>query len=183
MTYSVLGRIKIPAEAVVPLLIGVGCLLVLLFAGSTLVSWKERNPKGASIFGLIIGAVCYGFAIYTLGKVFTEEFENDAVHQGVQVVTMFDGPIAGFLAIVGTLMWKFGNQKWPAAGLGGLIGVALIAKPFVYPLAHRFESEVYKRDMMDLEHIAFYGPGIVVAVVALIVALSLSQPATASPNR
>jgi hypothetical protein len=47
----------------------------------------------------------------------------------------------------------------------------MIAKPFVWPVMRSWErGPVYPRGMTDPEHLMFWGPGVVVIVVALIAA-------------
>jgi hypothetical protein len=173
-------HIKIPKEAVVPLLVGLGILLVMLFAGTALASWKRNHPKGAQIFGLVMALGLTGVAAYRLAVLVPQGDENDRVHEGIQLVTMFDGPIVGFLAAIGVIMWRYANQRWVALGTGLVIGIALFAKPFIAPLSNIWDGHARQRGTMDLEHIAFFAPGVILIIVALIVALP--KPAVAAPR-
>ncbi len=165
-------RIQIPAEAVVPLLVACAVVLVLVFAGSGLQAWKAKHPKSATIVGAIVAVGLTGVAGYFLGKVLTETLQRHPVHEGIVLVGFFEGPIIGFCGAVAAIMWRFANQRWLAVVTGLGLGAALIAKPLVWPLAAKGgDGTLYDWDMMDPEHLSFFGPGIVVIIVALVVGL------------
>ncbi|MBS1119358.1 MAG: hypothetical protein H6Q90_1586 [Deltaproteobacteria bacterium] len=170
-------HIKLPSEAIVPLLVGAGILLVMVFAGAALADWKRKHPQGARIFGLGMALGLTGVAAYRLALMLPQGDENDRVHEGIQLVTMFDGPIVGFLAAIGVVMWRYTNQRWIALGTGLVIGLALFAKPFIAPLSHIWDGHARQWGNLDLEHIAFFAPGLVLVIVALVVALP--KPAVA----
>jgi hypothetical protein len=162
-------RIPIPAEAIVPLLIGIAALLVLLFAGASLKAWKEKNPGVATKVGMVLALACTGFALYTVIKVFPEIDMRSRTLPVVQHVEFFDGPTAGFLALIGAILWSFANQKWIGVATGSAIGLALLLKPFVFPLRRSVGDRTW--GLIDPEHLAFLGPGLAVAIVVVIVAI------------
>jgi hypothetical protein len=173
---DVLARIKIPAEAIVPMLIGLVALLVLIFAGAALADWKVRNPKPAKITGLVFAIGLTGFALFKLIMVVPQTDENDPIHEGVYNVTLFDGPILGFCALVAVIMWGYAGMRKVALGFGLAVAAAMIAKPLVWPMFHHYTSSTsdYKghlRDFTDLEHLGFTGPAIAVLIAALVVGL------------
>ena len=55
--------------------------------------------------------------------------------------------------------------------VGAGIGVIMMMKPFVWPVIRVTEYGSSARDMMDPEHIMFFGPGLFAIIVALIAAL------------
>lgn len=165
-------RIPIPAEAVIPLLIACGVLLVLGFAGSGLQSWKAKHSKSATIVGIIIAVVLTGVAGYFLGKVLIETRQRHPIYDGITLVGFFEGPIIGFCGAVATIMWRFANQRWIALVTGLGIGAALIAKPLVWPLWRKsYDGTIREWGLVDPEHLSFLVPGIVVVIVALVVGL------------
>lgn len=165
-------KIPIPAEAVVPILIGIVALLVLIFAGGALATWKDKNPAVATKVGMAIALACTGYAIYTLARVVPETDMNDRIHNGIQNVGFLDGPIAGFLGIIGAILWRYANQRWIALGSGGLIAIALLIKPLVFPLRHWYKDSAHVWGLIDPEHLSFLGPGVAVAIAALVAGLS-----------
>jgi hypothetical protein len=165
-------RIPIPAEAVVPLLIACGVLLVLGFASSGLQSWKVKHSRSATIVGILLAVGLTGVAGYFLGKVLMETSQRHPIYDGIVLVGFIEGPIIGICGAVATIMWRFANQRWIALVTGLGIGALLIAKPLVWPLwAKGYDGSHHEWGLMDPEHLSFLGPGIVVVIVALVVGL------------
>jgi hypothetical protein len=166
-------HIKIPAEAVVPLLIGVGALLVLVFAGGALASWKERNPKAASTFGLVMAVIMTGISIYFLTRCLWNQMDPN--NEGTGQLQFMDPPIAGFMAACGAAFWRMGEQPKVALAIGILIGGLMLIKPWVWPVISDFYGGgthyVHARGLLDPEHAEFVGSGIVVLVTGLIAGL------------
>jgi hypothetical protein len=158
--------IKIPAEAVVPLLIGTAALLVLLFAGSALASWKAKSPGAASKFGLVVAILLTGASIYFLARGLTNQ--SDPNNEGTGQINFTDAPIAGFLGAVSAAFWRMANLQIGSAIVGVGIGGLMLVKPFVWPVIVTYDGHSRQRGMMDPEHIMFLGPAIVVIVVALV---------------
>lgn len=158
--------IKIPPEAVIPLAIGVAALVMLLFFGSKLAEWKARSPGAASQFALIAATVLTAAALYFLLRCVTNQ--NDPNNDLPGNINFTDAPIAGFLAAIGTAFWRMADQRAVTlvAGLG--IGAVMIAKSFIWPVISIGPTWNKSRDLIDPEHIMFWGPGVVVVVVALI---------------
>jgi hypothetical protein len=172
-TVTALARIKIsvPPEAVLPLAIGIGALLVLLFAGAALQSWKERKPAAARAVGTIAALLLSGYAIYVAVSLLPNKY-IDLGPPDQAPISLADGPILGFTALMATLMWGFAGQRWVALGFGGVIGVALVLKPFVMPLVTYFSSGSERaRVISDPDTISILGPGIAVLIAALVVGL------------
>lgn len=169
-------RIPIPAEAVVPLLIAVGVILVLLFAGSGLQTWKAKHPKGARIGGAIFAIALMAGSIYFLSKTLIETNQRDPVYKGIVLVGFIEGPLAGGFGAIAAVLWGFANQRWIALATGVGIGAALIAKPLVWPLMHEsYNGDMHQWGLMDPEHLSFTGPGIVCLIVGLAVGLRRSS--------
>ncbi|MEO8706775.1 MAG: hypothetical protein ABI867_42505 [Kofleriaceae bacterium] len=177
----VLARIKIPAEAVIPLLIGFAALLVLLFAGAALKTWKDKHPKPARITGVVFAVGLAGFTLFKVVTLVPQTDENDRVYQGVYNVTLFDGPILGFCALMAVIFWGYAGLRKVALGFGLVVAAAMVAKPFIWPLFHHYSgsggSGGRARSVMDLEHLGFIGPGIAVLVAALVVGLGRDRVA------
>ena len=170
---TVLAKIKIevPPEAIVPLLIGMAILLVLIFAGAALQDWKERKPKAARTVGTIFAVLLSGYALYVFVTIMPNKY-IDLGPPDQPPISLADGPILGFTAVIATLMWRFANQRWIALGFGGVIGVALILKPFVMPFVTWFSSGSERaRVISDPDTLSLLGPGVAVLIAALIAGL------------
>jgi len=163
--------IKVPAEAVVPLVIGMFTLGVLIFAGATLVSWKTKHPRAALIVGLVIAIALSAFVLYKAAVLIPEKY-IDLGPPDHPPISLADGPILGFTTVIATLFWRFANQRWVALGLGTGLGVALIAKPFVLPLAIYFSSGSERACVpSDPDTLSIVGPGVACLIAGLIVGL------------
>ena len=170
---SVLAKIKIeiPPEAIVPVLIGIVTLLILIFAGAALADWKERRPKVAVTTGLVLAVALTGYVIYEAAMLLPEKY-IDLGPPGHPPISLADGPILGFSAIIATLFWRFANQPKVSLALGVLLGVALIAKPFVIPLYSYFSSGSERaRGLTDPDTISILGPGVATLIAGLMVGL------------
>ncbi len=168
-------RISIPPEAVLPLAIGIGALLVLLFAGAALQSWKERKPAAARTVGTIAAVLMSGYAIYLAVFLLPNKY-IDLGPADQAPISLADGPILGFTAVMATIMWRFASQRWVALAFGGVLGVALVLKPFVMPLVTHFSSGSERaRVISDPDTISILGPGLAVLVAALV--CGLKKPA------
>lgn len=175
---SVLGvRIQVPPEAVVPIIVGGIALAVLIFAGSALASWKEKNPAAAKMFGMVVGGICMLTSIYFLSKCLLNQIDPNSDAPGAKL-EFFDPPLAALMAAIGAAFWRMGDQPKVALGIGLLVGGIMIAKPFIWPVIVTY-NESYgdrgtysrARGMLDPEHAEFIGSGIVVLVTGLIAGL------------
>ena len=170
-----LARIKLPPEAIVPLLIGVAALLVLVFAGGALAAWKERNPKAASTFGLVMASIMTIISIYFLTRCLWNQ--SDPNNEGTGQLQFMDPPIAGFMAACAAAFWKMGEQPKVSLAIGIVIGGLMILKPWIWPVivthsAYDTGKLVSRsRGLLDPEHAEFVGSGIVVLVTGLIAGL------------
>lgn len=182
---SVLGvKIQVPPEAVVPIIVGGIALAILIFAGSALASWKERNPNAAKTFGMVVGSICMITSIYFLSKCLLNQIDPN--NEGTGQLQFLDPPIAGFMAILAAMFFRMGDQPKVSLGIGLVVGGLMIAKPFVWPVIRTF-TDTYggggtssrARDIIDPEHAEFIGSGIVVLVTGLIAGLK----ARAAPPR
>jgi hypothetical protein len=170
---AVLAKIKIslPPEAILPLAIGIGVLLVLLFAGAALQSWKERKPEAAKMAGTIAALLLSGYAIYAAVSLMPNKY-IDLGPPDQPPISLADGPILGFTALMATVIWGFANQRWVALGFGAVMGIALILKPFVMPFVTWFSSGSERaRVISDPDTLSILGPGIAVLITALVVGL------------
>ena len=159
--------IKIPPEAVPPLLAGTVALIVLLFFGAKLADWKRNSPINATRFGLVVAVLLTGVAVVFLARCLTNQ--SDPNNAGTGQLSFTDPPVAGFMAALATAFWRFANQRWIALAIGVAIGALMFAKPFVWPVMRIWEDgHRYARGMLDPEHAVFLGAGIVVLVTALI---------------
>lgn len=173
-TESLLGvRIKIPPEAVVPLLIGIAALVTLLFFGSKLAEWKQRSPAAASKFGVVAAVLFTGVAIFFLIRCLANQ--SDPNNEGTGQLSFIDPPVAGFMAALATAFWRMGNQRALTFITGLGIGGLMLAKPFIWPVIRVWSAgELGRsagsrpRDLIDPEHLVFLGAGVVVIVTALI---------------
>jgi len=170
-----LARIKIPAEAVVPLLLGIVALLILIFAGSALASWKDRNPAAARTFGLVFASVMTAVSLYFLSRCLWNQMDPN--NEGTGQLNFLDPPIAGFMAACACAFWRMGDQAKVALGIGLVVGILMIIKPWVWPVISSYYSDYDKmthtraRGIIDPEHAEFIGSGIVVLVTGLIAGL------------
>ncbi len=187
VVHAVLGvRIKLPPEAIVPLLVGTAALLILVFAGSALRSWKERNPGPASMFGLVVASLCAIGAIYFLVKCVPNQMDPNS--EGTGQMSLFDAPIGGFMAALACAFFRMGGKPKLALGFGLVVGAVMIAKPFIFPVIVTY-TESYggrgtvsrSRGMLDPEHIEFVAAGIVVLITGLIAGSKPVPPVAAYP--
>ena len=167
---SVLGvRIPIPAEAVVPLLIGVVALLILVFAGSALADWKAKSPGAASKFGLGVGAILTVCALYFLFRCLTNQVDPN--NEGGGNINFTDAPTAGGMLALAAAFWRMGGQRYIALGVGIGFGALMMAKPFIWPVITTYSSPhtswSHPRDMLDPEHLMFLGPGLLAIFVGM----------------
>ena len=164
-------RISIPAEAVVPLAIGMAVLLVLVTSGAALASWKQKSPAKARMAGTICAVLLSGFAIYLAARLMPNKY-IDLGPPDQPPISLADGPILGFTTIMATLMWRFADQRKVALGFGGVIGVALMLKPFVMPFVTWFSSGSERaRVISDPDTLSILGPGVACVIAALIAGL------------
>ena len=161
--------IKIPPEAVVPLLIGVTALAILLFAGTKLAEWKTSSPASASKFGLGVAALLTAGALYMLVRCLTNQMDPNS--PGTGQINFTDAPIAGFLIGIAALFWRMGNQRFIGAGVGVGLGALMMAKPFIWPVIVVYEYNgggSRQRDLIDPEHLMFLGPGLFAIILGLV---------------
>jgi hypothetical protein len=158
--------IKIPAEAVVPLLIGSVALMVLLFAGTSLAAWKQKRPETASKVGLVVAVALTGYALYVGATIIPAKYIDHGA-PGQTTIGFLDGPIMGFTALIGALFWRFANQRWIALGVGLGIGLAMFGKPFILPLHGWYDGHEHPWHFFDPEHLSFHGPGVAVMIAGL----------------
>ena len=169
-----LGAIKIPPEAIVPLLIGITALAILVFFGSKLAEWKRRSPDAASRFGMIVAVLLTGSAVFFLTRGLTNQIDPN--NEGTGQISFTDSPIAGGLAALGAVFWRMANLRFVSviAGLG--IGGLMMIKPFVWPVIRITEYGQGPRGLNDPEHLMFLGPGLFVIIVALVAGLKARKP-------
>lgn len=181
-------RIKIPPEAVIPLLIGSAALLVLMFAGGALKAWKERSPGPASTFGLVVGALCAAGALYFLAKSIPNQIDPNS--DGTGQMSHLDPPIGAFMAALACAFFRLGGRPKISLGLGLVVGIAMLVKPFVLPVIVTYANHSsgsgggivsHARGMLDPEHLEFLASGIVLIVVALVTGARLAPPPAAYP--
>ena len=163
-------RIKIPPEAVVPLLIGLVALLILMFAGAKLADWKTSSPQSAARFGFGAAALFTAVAVYFLVRVLTNQ--SDPNNEGTGQINFTDAPVAGFMASLAAIFWRYANLRALSAAVGFGLGALMMAKPFVWPVIRVYEQGGSRaRDLIDPEHIMFLGPGLVVVIATLVCVL------------
>jgi hypothetical protein len=161
-------RISVPPEAVVPLLIGIGVLLVLVFAGAALANWKAKHPALAAKVGLIIALVLSAYVVY-MGALLMPNRYIDLGPPGHPPISLADGPIMGFLGVIATVLWRFANQRWIALGFGVIAGAALVLKPFVLPVVLHFSSDSQRAPgLADPDTLSLIGPGIAMLIAGLV---------------
>ena len=165
---ATLARIKIPAEAVIPLLLIMAAILLLVFASKGLGALHERSPQAAMILGLSLGGVASAVAIYLTVKIVPTRQANDLVHEGIQLVSLFDAVIAAFAGAVAGIMWRYAGQRWLGAGTATAIAGALIAKPFKWPLVHYWDGRGHEFSPTSETHLFFLLSGVALAVVAIL---------------
>ncbi len=188
--HAALGvRIKLPPEALVPLLVGTAALLILMFAGSALASWKQRAPKAASMFGLVVASLCAVGAIYFLVKSVPNQIDPNS--EGTGQMSLFDAPIGAFMAALACAFFRMGGKHKIALGFGLVVGIVLIAKPFILPVIVTYADHYggtasgivsRSRGLLDPEHAEFVVGGVVVLITGLITgAKPLPPPPAAYP--
>jgi hypothetical protein len=159
--------IKVPPEAVVPLLVGSAALLVLLFAGAALKDWKAKNPALAAKVGMVIAVALTGYALYLGARIVPAKYIDHGA-PGETTIGFLDGPMMGFSALIGTLFWRFANQPKVALATGLIIGLVMFVKPFILPLHGWYEGHEHPWHFFDPEHLSFHGPGLAVIIAGLI---------------
>ena len=173
--------IRLPPEAIVPLAIAILAILILVFAGNALISWRERNPRAAWLFGYAVAAIAAAAAVYLAAGVVPPTRANDPVHEGVPLVSLFDPILSAFCAAVAGVMWRFAGQKWIGCLVAVGIAAALIAKPFVRPLFSTYDGVPSTFSPTSETHLFFLLSGVALGVVALVlVAMRARSPAIPS---
>lgn len=176
-------RIQVPPEAVVPILVGSIALAILIFAGSALARWTERNPAAARMFGMITGTICLAISVFFLSRCLMNQIDPN--NEGTGQLQFLDPPIAGFMAALAAAFWRMAGQPKVSLGIGVIIGGLMIAKPWIWPVIvtwtesygdHR--TVTHARGLLDPEHAEFVGSGIVVLVTGLIAGLKAKVPPT-----
>jgi hypothetical protein len=163
--------IRLPPEAIPPLAIGLAALFVIIFFGSKLADWKARSPQHARVFGLVTGVLLTGASLYFLLHCLTNQVDPN--NEMPNRINFTDAPIAGGMAALAVVFWRFANLK-PVAGLVGAVVAALMyAKPFVWPVTRVWEvgeaeGHAYARGLMDPEHLMFLGPATLVVIVTIV---------------
>jgi hypothetical protein len=175
--------IQVPPEAVVPLVIGSLALALLIFAGSALAKWTERNPAAARKFGFAVGTICLAISIFFLSRCLANQIDPN--NEGTGQLQFLDPPIAAFMAALAAAFWRMAGQSRISLGIGLVIGGLMIAKPFIWPVIVTwsqtdggYHTVTHARGLLDPEHAEFVGSGIVVLVVGLIAGLKAKRPPT-----
>lgn len=164
-----LARIKIPPEAMIPLAIAVVALLVLIFFGSKLADWKRRAPESASTFGLAVAGVLTSCAVFFLLSCVTNQSDPNNRLANVTNINFTDAPIAGGMALLAVVFYRYANQRLVALLIGLGMAALMFAKPFVWPVMSLWDAGPGEpRDMGDPEHLMFFGPAIAIAIATVI---------------
>lgn len=133
----VLGvRISVPPGALVPLALISAALLILVGSGKQLQRWKERNPRHAAMFALVVASLCTAGAIYFLAK--CVQNQSDPNNKGTGQLSFLDPPIGAFLGALACSFFRVGEHRKIGLGLGILVGVIMIAKPLAFPVSVTF---------------------------------------------
>ncbi|MBA3537994.1 MAG: hypothetical protein H0T79_00045 [Deltaproteobacteria bacterium] len=167
-----IARIKIPAEALVPLLLIICALVILVLVGKGLGALQQANPQGARILGFVLGGFASAVAIYLTVKIVPTRQANDLVHEGIQLVSLIDAVVAAAAGAIAGVMWRYAGQRWLGAGTATAIAIALIAKPFKWPLVHYWDGVPHEFSPTSETHLFFLLSGVALAVVALILAVT-----------
>jgi hypothetical protein len=174
MPINLAVTIKIPPEAVIPLLLVCVGIIILIAFGTALASWRAKNPQTAALVGTVVAGLLTAYALYALVTIVPATY-IDRGAPGQRTLGFLDGPIAGIAALFGTIFWRYGGKRWIALGAGLAFGLVLFAKPFLLPLHSysEYSGEVHTRawDFMDPEHLSFHGPGVAVMITALVAGL------------
>jgi NADH:ubiquinone oxidoreductase subunit 6 (subunit J) len=168
---AVVARIKIPPEAIVPLLLISIAIGILLVFGAKLAEWKRKHPQSAERFGLVVAAVFTGLSVYFMLHGLTNQSDPNNRIVGVENINFTDAPIAGGMAALAAAFWRMASQRIVALLIGVGIGAVMLTKPFVWPVLSMHEGGSWPRGTMDPEHIMFLGPGLVAIIVGLIAGL------------
>jgi hypothetical protein len=171
----VVAKIVIPREAVLPLALALGALLILIFAGSALAAWRARNPGQARVVGMVLAVAFTGYAVYAAATILPAKYIDHGA-PGAKTLGFLDGPIAGFCAVMGALLWRFAGQRWIGLAVGVGLGLALFIKPFVAPLHGWYDGHEHPWHFMDPEHLSFHGPGVAAMIAGLIAGLKQPSP-------
>ncbi len=163
-----LARIQIPPEAVIPLAIATVALLVLIFFGNKLADWKRRAPEAASTFGLAVAGVLTACAVFFLLSCVTNQSDPNNRLPDVTNINFTDAPVAGGMALLAVVFYRYANQRLVALLIGVGIAALMFAKPFVWPVIITTEYGSGPRSMNDPEHLMFFGPAIAIAIATVI---------------
>ena len=170
-------RLKLPPEALLPMLFAAIALMVLLFASDQLSAWKVRQPTHARTLGIVIASGLTIITCYFLFAKLANQFDPN--NAGANNMSLFDAPMIGFFAAVGALFWRFGDQRRIGFWMGVAVGVMLIAKPFVWPVVATLDYmngssrvfESHNRGLFDPEHYLFILIGLVAIACGFIARL------------
>ncbi len=152
----------------IPLAIAAVALLVLIFFGSKLADWKRRAPEASATFGLAAAGVLTSCAVFFLLSCVTNQSDPNNRIANLTNINFTDAPVAGGMALLAVVFYRYANQRLVALLIGVGIAVLMFAKPFVWPVLSITDTGSWPRDHDDPEHLMFFGPAIAIAIATII---------------
>ncbi|MFK7998780.1 MAG: hypothetical protein AB8H86_04260 [Polyangiales bacterium] len=175
-------RIPVSEEVAIGICVVAAIMLLLAFTGEAARKLRERIPKAVTKWvGALLGVALTGAGFFFLQLFLTETIANERAHLGVRVVDSIHPLAAAVLVAGGAASFYWGRWVRSAAAFAPFAAVALILKPFVWPLQFYrvragYSSLPYGSRPVDLEtsslfsetHLYFILPGIALLVLSIV---------------
>lgn len=170
-------KIYLPPQAIVPLVIAAIALVVVAFAHDALAAWRRRNPRAARAFGIAVAVLGTAAAVYLAVLVVPTDEANDRIHDGKQLVSLLDILLAAVTGAIAAMMWRYAGSRQLGTLVGGAVAVALITKPWLFPLVEYRNGTAETIPPTTHIHLLFLICGLALAIVTSRVAFKRLQPA------
>lgn len=127
--------IKVPIEVAIGIGVVVGIMLLLALGGEAAQRLRERIPKPVVKWaGFALGVLLTGAGVFLLTSFLMETISNSREHFGVKVIDAADGLACALLVAGGAACFYWGRWTRTAAAFAPFVAIALILKPFLWPL-------------------------------------------------
>lgn len=189
-------RIPVSEEVAIGICVVAAIMLLLAFTGEAARKLREKIPKAVTKWvGLLFGVVLTGAGFFFLQLFLTETIANERAHLGVRIIDSEHPLAAAILVAGGAASFYWGRWVRSAAAFAPFAAVALMLKPFVWPLQFYsvrsgYGSLPYGSRPVDLEtsslfsetHLFFMLPGLALLVLALVLIRLAMVQSTAKPR-
>ncbi|MFT5352927.1 MAG: hypothetical protein ACI9KE_000124 [Polyangiales bacterium] len=127
--------IKVPAEVAVGIGVVAVVLILMALGGEAAQRLRARIPSPVvKWLGLFLGLLMTGAGLFLITSFLTETVANNRQHLGVPLVDEVDALSAALLVAAGAACLYWGRWTRSAAVFAPIAAIALILKPFVWPL-------------------------------------------------